>query len=260
MTEGYNLSELATKLGRPQSWVSERLQSLRNELLLQTGLLFPLSDSEYASLTLSIERNGVRSPVLIGQHIACVDGRHRLLIAAELGLTDVPAIFLEGLSEETERELSLGLNAARRQLSRAQKRSIVESELMRDPARSDRLIASIAGVDHTTVGDIRREIEAQLALVVQPALGDTTTVEPAERVGRDGRVIPQPTRAPRAEPASPATRPATPVGDKTLRQDERFDGLSEELVGYAVCSHGDRHGIWKHTTFAGRYRLENCQV
>lgn len=247
LTEGYNLTELAKTLGRPQSWVAERLQSLRNELLLQAGLFFPLSDSEYESLRLSIERNGVRSPILIGQHIACLDGRHRLLIAAELGLQDVPAIFITELDAEAERELSIALNAARRQLSRAQKRSIVENELMRDPARSDRLISSIAGVHWDTVGEIRREIEAQLAVIVQPELSETATVQPPRRVGRDG--VSQPAREPRQAPNRPPNAPES-VGAAD----------NELLIGYATCSHGERHAIYGHRNYAGRYRLENCHT
>lgn len=258
MTEGYNSSELAARLGRPASWVAERLQSLRNELLLDAGYFFPLSDHEYEALRQSIKNNAVRSPIIVGEHIALVDGRHRMLIAIELGLVDVPAIFLEGLSAEAERELSISLNAARRQLTRAQKRSIVENELMRDPERSDRRIASIAGVHWDTVGEIRREIEAQLQAVGDDALSEPATVQPPTRVGQDG--IRQPVKAPRAEPVSPNPQPQTRVGDATLRQDERFDGLSEALVGYALCGHGERHAIWSHTSFAGRYRLENVHV
>lgn len=251
MTEGYNLSELAEKLGRPASWVSERLNSLRNELLLQAGYFYPLSDHEYEALRQSIKLNGVRSPIIVGEHIACVDGRHRMLISIELGLTDVPAIFLDNLSAEQERELSIGLNAARRQLTRQQKRSIIENELMRDPERSDRRIASIAGVHWDTVGEIRREIEAQLLAVHDDALSEPATVQPASRVGSDGRrqpirpATPRPTDGP-----SPATHPVLMPGASPLTPP------TESMVGYAPCSHGQRHAIWSDDRYAGRYRLE----
>lgn len=256
LTEGFNQSELAERLGQPPSWVADRLQSLRNELLLQSGIFYPLSDAEYASLSLNIERNGVRSPVIVGEHIACVDGRHRMLIATELGLTDVPAIFLNGETAEAERELSIGLNAARRQLSRAQKRDLVSSELMRDPERSDNLIASICGVHFSTVGEIRREIEAQLVMIVQPTLEEPATVMPPTRVGKDG--VRQPARAPRTEPASPATHPTTTHEPPHLPAGT--PDVQGELVAYATCSHGERHAIWKHPTLAGRYWLENTHV
>lgn len=266
MTEGYNASELAERLGRPASWVSERLQSLRNELLLQAGFFFPLTDHEYEALRQSIKLNGVRSPVIVGEHIACVDGRHRMLIAIELGLVDVPAIFLEDLGAEQERELSIGLNAARRQLTRQQKRSIIENELMRDPERSDRRIASIAGVHHDTVGEVRREIEAQLAKKVQHALAETATVQPPTRVGSDGRR--QPARASHSGAGPTGVQGhIDPVGvpgpgaEPQPRVGRAVDGiLVEELVGYATCSHGERHAIWGDSRYAGRYRLENCHV
>lgn len=257
MTEGYNSSELAARLGRPASWVAERLQSLRNELLLDAGYFFPLSDHEYEALRQSIKNNAVRSPIIVGEHIALVDGRHRMLIAIELGLVDVPAIFLEGLSAEQERELSISLNAARRQLTRAQKRSIVENELMRDPERSDRRIASIAGVHWDTVGDIRREIEAQLQAVHDDALSEPATVQPPTRVGQDG--IRQPIRTRVERSVTGALLPAPdrlrgPTGEQGAGPGSV--GVSGDLVGFADCSHGQRHAVWKHPSLAGRYWLE----
>lgn len=261
MTEGYNSSELAARLGRPASWVAERLQSLRNELLLDAGYFFPLSDHEYEALRQSIKNNAVRSPIIVGEHIALVDGRHRMLIAIELGLVDVPAIFLEGLSAEAERELSISLNAARRQLTRAQKRSIVENELMRDPERSDRRIASIAGVHWDTVGEIRREIVAQQQAVLDDArLSDPDSasepqaadVRAPARVGADGRTTHPPLRRMEANDPVRFQHEVAPV--------LAGPAPTEVLVGYALCSHGERHAVWSHTSFAGRYRLENVHV
>lgn len=256
MPEGYNLTEIATSLGRTPSWVSERLNELRSELLLQTGLFFPLTDQEYEALHDSIERHGIQSPIILGEHIPLVDGRHRLLIAEELGLDDVPSIWLQGLDPEQERELAIALNAARRQLNRTQRRKIVEAELMRNPTRSDRWIASIAGVSHPTVAAIRAEIvhhqrlerestmessstepltEKVLEGAGAEAMRDTTMrprveADPAERIGRDGVAQPVP------------ARPATPAPEE-----------AERPLGYVTCSHGQRHAIYRD---GSGYRIE----
>lgn len=261
MTDGYTLSEIATELRRPASWVSERLASLRNELLLQSGLFLPLTETEYEGLRLSIERHGVKSPVIVGEHVAIVDGRHRLLIAETLGLRDLPAVFLQGLGAEAERELAIGLNAARRQLNRAQKRTLIEAELMRDPARSDRLIASICGVTHPTVSIARNEIAEQQELedsssddepdlldADQPLHGDREETRDwigavaAERTTQNRPSVLAPIRV---DAAGAVRRPVT-------RPKPSGPTVQTERLGYAACSHGQIHTI---TRQGSEYRL-----
>lgn len=234
MTEGYTLTEIANELGQQPSWVSERLNSLRNALLLQTGLFFPLADHEYDALTESIRRHGVQSPIIIGEHIALIDGRHRYLASTDLGLEHIPAVFTQGLTPEDERELAIALNAARRQITRQQKRTLIESELMRDPARSDRMIASICGVTHPTVATVRNEIAAQQRIQTAP-------YQPAEPTRTAARVAVQPERrltatgTLRTVPARPTTpRPPTDLGTIT-------------------CSHGQPHTLHRHHD--GTYHL-----
>lgn len=158
MNDEYNGSKLARELGRTASWMSERLSELRAELLLQAGKFLPLTQSEYESLKLDIERNGIQVPIVIGEHVPLVDGRHRCLIAKELGLEQIPAIFLQGYTEQQERDLAYSLNTARRQLTRAQKVAIARSELMRNRNRSDRTVAGISGLDRPSVAALRAEI------------------------------------------------------------------------------------------------------
>lgn len=252
MPEGYKLTEIADELGQKPSWVSERLNDLRGELLLQSGRFFPLTDSEFEALTASIERHGVQSPIMIGEHIALVDGRHRLLIAQELGIVDVPAVFLQGLSAEQERELAIALNSARRQLTRNQKRTIVEAELVRDPARSDRLIASIAGVGHPYVASIRASIaESERLMHAAPVEAHSSSdeqesapapvatevarasVEPEQRVDQRGAVRQAP--APRAVPEVPSVEE------------------QQRPLGFVECAHGRRHALYRD---GGGYRIE----
>ncbi len=258
-SDGYTLSEIAASLGQPASWVSERLASLREELLLTTGLFFPLTDSEYEALRESITRHGIRTPVVVGEHIALVDGRHRLLIAEELGLLSAPAIFLQGLEPEQERELAIGLNAARRQMTRQQKRVLVGAELHRDPARSDRWIASICGVSHPFVASVRQELavqeaaespvyrlesatedEPRVVLSMQAQSSTSTapplTVLPPARTDRAGASR---TSARSAPTALAERRPITPA-----------------CLGYAACSHGEVHTIYRDPDGTSRLASE----
>lgn len=250
-SDGYPITEIADSLGQPASWVSTRLQELREELLLASGHFFPLTDHEYQALEQSCLVYGIQVDVLLGEHIPLIDGRHRLLIAQKHGL-EAPCRLLQGLSPDEEHDIAVGLNAARRQLNRAQKRTLVQAELMRNPARSDRLIASVCGVHWDTVGAIRSEIaEAQRAeqeastvaesvnrdrgsahdVVGELGHSEHLSVAPPERIGRDG--VAQPSR-----PLRPAPPPPVPAG---------------EPLGYVTCSHGQRHAIYRSR---GTYRLE----
>lgn len=159
--DGWKETELASKLGRTPSWVSERLSELRTEILLQNGLFPPLTDAEEAALRDSIRRYGVIAPVMVDEDVELIDGRNRLLITSELALP-CPFFILADLTAEEKREIGIAINAARRQLNRQQRRKLIEHELMHDSARSDRRIAAICGVSHPTVAAVRAEITQQV--------------------------------------------------------------------------------------------------
>lgn len=251
MTDGYKLSEIAAELGRPASWVSERLSDLRTELLLASGHFLPLADHEYDALRDSIARHGVRIPIIIGEHIALVDGRHRLLAATELGLTDIPAIFLHDLGPEAERELATSLNAARRHITRQQKKILVEHELTRDPNRSDRLIASICGVSHPFVATVRAEIAEQQRLEqVQmhaeapsaphldegSALMETIAAGPTIEVKNPEALYQAPAEAPQRVDATGRVQPAK-------RAPSIIAGVKP--LAYLTCAHGQMHTLYR---------------
>lgn len=235
--------------------MSERLSELRNELLLQTGRFFPLTDGEYEALKESIRLHGIQMPIIIGEHIALIDGRHRCLAHQDLQLdTPIPALFTEGLTADDEHALAISLNAARRQLTRQQKRLLVTSELHRDPARSNGYIAAVCGVTHPFVASVRAEIaqqqhaELEAGHAPQPLEYDPlrdpdahidapradeyhrVPVDPPERIGQDGSIHHPPPILPRNERRDP-----------------------ERKLGYATCAHGQTHLIIQIR--AGDYRL-----
>lgn len=148
---------------------------------------FPmLSAAERRVLGEDIEKNGLKVPVVLwldrDGSVYVLDGRNRLDATEEVGVQT----FVNRLGHGVARvEMSNGdpyviaasLNAYRRHLTSDQKRVAVAALLKHAPERSDRQVAKAAGVDHKTVGRVRREVEAT---------GEIPHSE--QHVGADGRV------------------------------------------------------------------------
>jgi 16S rRNA G966 N2-methylase RsmD len=122
----------------------------------------PISPDLRLRLKEDISRRGILVPILISQDGDCLDGRLRLEIAEELGLPAraVPKIVVGRISAAERADLRLVLNLYRRQLTQAQVRELIAWELRRQPQASDRAVAQRIGVDHKTVGGVRRALES----------------------------------------------------------------------------------------------------
>lgn len=132
----------------------------------------PLTADEYATLRADIEHRGVLVPVVRDQHGNLLDGHHRSQIADELGITyRVDVIRVQ--DEHEARSTARAYNMARRHLTRAQKRELIADEIQADPDRSDREIGRLLGVDHKTVGSVRRELRGEF-----PQPGEERTFHP----------------------------------------------------------------------------------
>lgn len=118
----------------------------------------PLSDEEMVALRDSIKEHGVMVPVVIDEQGRVIDGHHRRLIADTLGV-DYPIDERQGLTDPEKRTLAFELNAPRRHLEDKGKRALVTRSLKLDPELSDRTHAIRVGVDHKTVGTVRRSLE-----------------------------------------------------------------------------------------------------
>lgn len=114
-----------------------------------------LTPDEYDALKADIAEHGVLVPIEVDESGNVLDGYHRQRACDELGISP-PVVVRAGLTEQQKHEHALRLNLARRHLSTAQKRELISAELDRDPARSDRAISRLLGVDHKTVGAVRR--------------------------------------------------------------------------------------------------------
>jgi ParB-like chromosome segregation protein Spo0J len=122
----------------------------------------PLTAEEYAALKASIAERGILVPVVLDQHGNIIDGHYRLQVAAELGITIYDRLITHVEDEDQARSLARVHNLTRRHLSRAQRRQLIGQEIEANPDRSDREIGRLLGVDHKTVGSVRREIRGEL--------------------------------------------------------------------------------------------------
>jgi hypothetical protein len=105
-----------------------------------------------------------------------------------------------------------------RPLDRAERRAAIEAALKARPEASNRTVAALLGVDHTTVGDARRRLEDGGGF---PHHGT--------RIGRDG--VAQPAR----KPKRPATdKPASSAIDADLG--ERVAALERREAANAVVA------------------------
>jgi ParB-like chromosome segregation protein Spo0J len=130
-------------------------------------LLPALSAEEFAALRADISAHGIRVPVDVDEFGQLLDGHHRQQIAAELGIP-CPTRVVAGLTEDDKRHHALAVNLARRHLSQSDKRALIAAEIEHDESRSDRQIARIVGVDHKTVGAVRRALRGESPHVAEP--------------------------------------------------------------------------------------------
>lgn len=138
------------------------------------------TDDEYDALKQDIAGDRIYNAIIAARThdgIVIVDGYNRWKVQGELHAEDperhrdeVPAIVLEGKSDDDIVELGTRLNANRRQRTREQRREQIRKLLLRDhrraqedtdyTPRSDRHFAGVANVDHKTVGSVRAELES----------------------------------------------------------------------------------------------------
>jgi hypothetical protein len=150
-----------------------------------------LTDSEYDALRENIANNGVLVPVVVDQHGRVLDGHHRRDIAHDLGI-EVPTETVVVDDDDHARQVARTLNLARRHLTRRQKRDLIAAELTSDPSRSNREIGRLLGVDHKTVGSVRRELAGEIPhddeddVPSQAELADRLYSMVAARVGDHG--------------------------------------------------------------------------
>ena len=135
----------------------------------------PVVDDAYSQILMGLVDE--LPPIVV--HIetgAIVDGVQRWSAYRRLGRSRIPGRAFSG-SRADAVLLGVRLNGmCGKPLSRRERRRAIHLLLASFPERSDRWVAEECGTSHTTVGDVRRGIDAQR----EPGV-------PERRLGRDGR-------------------------------------------------------------------------
>jgi ParB-like chromosome segregation protein Spo0J len=85
-----------------------------------------LSTDLYERLREDIRHRGIQVPILVDNTTGeVIDGKLRKRIADELGIREIPSIFVGGLTSAERTDLRLAVNLYRRHLSRAQMRELI---------------------------------------------------------------------------------------------------------------------------------------
>lgn len=146
---------------------------------------------EFDEMVNGIKTNGLISAIVTSadNDKLILDGWHRFRACVEAGVKPrfEPFTFVIEMAEEqagrrmTEAEFVIECNAKRRHLTAEQKRNVTAELLKADPSQSDRSIAAKVKVSPTTVGTVRRELEATVQL------GQSEV-----RTGKDGKARAKP--------------------------------------------------------------------
>lgn len=123
-------------------------------------LLQPLEKHQYRALKADIQLRGVLVPVEVDEDGQILDGHHRYRACLELGIPEekIPIVVRTGMTEGEKRTHARSLNAVRRQLTRLQKRDLIEQELVENTTSSNNSIAKRLGVSDVTVAKVRTEL------------------------------------------------------------------------------------------------------
>ncbi len=149
----------------PIEWVvtyvdlMRRLRLTRPKCNATYRILPGLPTERYQALKSDIALRGVQVPVIIDQHGNVLDGWHRWLVCQELGVF-CPSEVRYFTTEAEKFRLIVEVNCNRRQLNREEKRELIDTYLLVDPAISDNWLAEIiGGVSKNTVADERHRLE-----------------------------------------------------------------------------------------------------
>src|SRR5262249_55500379 len=121
--------------------------------------LFPLMTAEeFQALKEDIRQYGQRERIVLFEGMI-LDGRHRYRACLELGLSPrTVSIERDVVGDPVSYVCSVNLH--RRHLTAKQRRDVIASVLKASPQQSNRQVAAKLGVDHKTVGAVRRQQEA----------------------------------------------------------------------------------------------------
>lgn len=154
-----------------QPIVTLRVRDIRGRYAIrQSGI----DERHLASLAETADRF---APIIVHEStMLVIDGAHRLEVTRRLGSERIAARIFSGTDTQAFM-LALAFNARHGlPLSLVERKAAAELLIRRSPEISDRAIAHVAGLSHTTVGRVRRQLSGNLC--------------PRVRLGLDGRSRP----------------------------------------------------------------------
>jgi ParB-like chromosome segregation protein Spo0J len=123
-------------------------------------------------------------PIVVDESLRVLDGHHRVQIARELDWTYILARVRVGYDDDSNYAYALSVNAARRDLTREQRRALTDDAVQRLGHLSDRALGVMCKVDHKTVKEARRRLFDATPQVTEDSGGENPQVA---RVGLDGK-------------------------------------------------------------------------
>lgn len=213
--------------------------------------LLPALDAEqYDALRADIKAHGIRVPVDADENGQVLDGHHRSLIAAELGI-DCPRRTVPGLTEAEKVAHAIAVNAHRRHLTQEQKRALLAESIKAEPDASDREHARRVGTHNETAAAVRARLVDS---------GDVT--ESVTRTDAAGRQQPASKPRPQASPSAagspdmtgerPAPALATGAGSPVV------DRCTGEINPGAVPI--DEHSDYRHEPLVNPVAAARAEV
>lgn len=183
---GRNEADPASQSGGDDGFDVARLPSARSDsppVWVPVANLLPSDSPRLAGENLDharalAESGAVLPPIIVhSATMRVIDGMHRLHAARMRGQDKIQVQFYDGDSDgafviAVQANIKHGLP-----LSLADRREAAARIVRSHPTWSDRAIASVTGLEHKTVGTIRRRLS-----------GDSA--QPSTRLGRDGRLRP----------------------------------------------------------------------
>jgi ParB-like chromosome segregation protein Spo0J len=121
--------------------------------------MFPMIEgAEFAALRADIAKNGILQPIVL-YHGMILDGRNRYKAAKEIGYAFKPEDFktFEGTLAEAE-AFVISTNVHRRHLTNAQKQEFIRLMIEKNPGATNRQIARLCQLSHSTVASVREKM------------------------------------------------------------------------------------------------------
>src|SRR5262245_4951694 len=128
--------------------------------------MFPMIEgAEFANLKADIAANGIHQPIVLYQG-QILDGRNRYKAAKEVGYKFKPENFktFEGSLGEAE-AFVISTNVHRRHLSNAQKQEFIRLMIEKNPGATNRQIARLCQLSHSTVAAVRDRMQRSPELI-----------------------------------------------------------------------------------------------